>query len=131
MAVFYAGGKKPAEVCAAEAAIEMRRQLAALNHERFALGLFTVENGIGIATGEAVSGIAGREGARMVFAVLGEVTQRAETLESLTKSVSSKMLVCAETAGRLTELFSFGISLDTPGGQAFELCDRREGGSDG
>lgn len=132
MAVFYSGGEKPAEVCAAEAALEMRRQLAALNQERRELGLFTVENGIGIATGEAVSGIAGREGGRMIFAVLGEVTQRAETLESLTKSMSSKVLVCAETANRLVGLFNFGISLDAPGGQAFELIGWcRSGGKDG
>ncbi|GAB1351838.1 hypothetical protein MASR1M12_05690 [Erysipelotrichia bacterium] len=132
MAVFYSGGEKPAEVCAAEAALAMRQQLAALNQKRLALGLFTVENGIGIATGEAVSGIAGREGGRMVFAVLGEVTQRAETLEGLTKSTSSKILVCDETGNRLTALFDFGISLDTPGGPAFELCARRgSGGSNG
>jgi len=132
MAVFYSGGKKPAEVCAAEAAIEMRRQLAALNNERLNLGLFTVENGIGIATGEAVSGIVGHEGGRMVFAVLGEVTHRAEALESLTKSTSSKMLICDETGKRLVTLFDFGISLDTPAGQAFELCARRgSGGNDG
>lgn len=129
MAVFYSGREKPAEVCAAEAALEMRRQLAALNHERRELGLFMVENGIGIATGEAVSGIAGREGSRMVFAVLGAVTQRAETLESLTKSTSSKILVCDETGNRLKALFDFGISLDASGGPAFELCARR--GSEG
>ena len=129
MAVFYSGGEKPAEVCAAEAALEMRRQLTALNRERLELGLFQVENGIGIATGEAVSGIAGREGGRMIFAVLGEVTQRAEALESLTKSTSSKVLVCAETANRLSDIFAFGISLETPGGQAFELIGRSRSGS--
>ncbi len=132
MAVFYSGGEKPAEICAAEAALEMRRQLAALNQERLELGLFRVENGIGIATGEAVSGIAGREGGRMVFAVLGEVTKCAETLEGLTKSISSKILICDETCSRLTNLFDFGISLYTPVGRAFELCDRRgSGGGDG
>ncbi len=128
MAVFYAGGQKPAEVGAVEAALEMRRQLAELNQERRNLGLFTVENGIGIATGEAVSGIAGSEGGRMVFAVLGEVTQRAETLESLTKTVTSKVLVCGETAARLAALFDFGKSIDTPTGQVFELCGRRGSG---
>lgn len=128
MAVFYSGGEKPAEVCAAEAALEMRQQLAAMNQERLGLGLFTVENGIGIATGEAVSGIAGREGGRMVFAVLGEATQRAETLESLTKSTSSKVLVCGETASRLDDLFDFGISMDTPVGRAVELFARRRSG---
>ncbi len=128
MAVFYSGGEKPAEVCAAEAALEMRRQLAVLNHERLALGLFTVENGIGIATGEAVSGIAGHEGGRMVFAVLGEVTQRAETLESLTKSIFSKILVCGETVKPLAALFDFGKSIDTPGGPACELLARRGSG---
>lgn len=132
MAVFYSGGEKPAEVCAAEAALEMRRQLTALNLERLELGLFTIENGIGIATGEAVSGTAGREGGRMVFAVLGEVTQRAETLESLTKSISSKILVCDATCRCVAAFFDFGVSLDAPGGLAFELCGRRAaGGSDG
>ncbi len=132
MAVFYSGGEKSAEICAAEAALEMRRQLTALNRERLGRGLFAVENGIGIATGEAVSGIAGCEGGRMVFAVLGEVTQRAEALESLTKSTSSKVLVCGETGNRLVDLFELGIFLDTPGGKAFELYDRSgSGGSDG
>jgi len=122
MAVFYAGGEKPAEACAAEAALEMRLRLASLNCERLSRGLFTIENGIGIATGSAISGIAGREGGRMVFAVLGDVAKRAESLESLTKTVASKVLLCAETRACLDSGFSFGVRLVAPDGEAFELC---------
>ncbi|MDD3149108.1 MAG: adenylate/guanylate cyclase domain-containing protein, partial [Candidatus Riflebacteria bacterium] len=121
-AVFYAGGNKPSEVCAAEAALEMRRQLAALNRERLGRGLFTVENGIGIATGEAISGIAGREGGRMVFAVFGEVVQRAELLESLTRKTTTKILVCAETRTLLAGFYRFDAVIEAGDSLAAELC---------
>ncbi len=98
MAVFYSGGETPGEERAVLAALEMRRQLVILNRERTEKGLFTVENGVGIATGEAASGMAGSEGGRMVFAVLGQVAKLAERLESETRVVQSKVLICPETA---------------------------------
>lgn len=132
MAVFYSGGEKAAEVRAAAAALEMRRRLVALNHDRSERGLFTIENGVGIATGEASSGIVGREGGRMVFAVIGEVAHRAEILESLTRKVSSKVLVCAETRKLIDDHFLLGSSLESSAGLAFELCDPgTSGGNNG
>lgn len=124
MAVFYGRGEKAAEASAAAAAMAMRRQLAALNDHRAAQGLFTVENGIGIASGEAVSGMVGREGGRMVFAVLGEVAQCAERLESLTKTIESRILVCSETRQALGKGFQFGVTLGADGIQGFELLSR-------
>ncbi len=131
MAVFYAGGERAAEARAAAAAFAMRRELAALNLVRQKHGLFTVENGIGIATGEAVSGLVGSEGGRMVFAVLGEVTRMAERLESATRNVQSRIIVCPATKRALSEDFVIGKALETSEGQAFELVGQRvDGGAD-
>ena len=105
MAVFYRAGETSGEVQAALAALAMRQKLAFLNDERAGRGLFTIENGIGIASGEAASGLVGSERGRMVFTVLGKVTKLAEMLESQTKHVDSKVLICAETARALGEIF--------------------------
>lgn len=121
MAVFYSGDGVSAEERAAQAAISMRAQLASLNRTRVAQGLFTIENGIGIATGAAASGMVGNEGGRMVFAVIGEVVTLAERLESHTRNVSSKILVCAETAAKLGSGFVIKDASAEAGVRAFEL----------
>jgi class 3 adenylate cyclase len=121
MAVFYRAGETSGEVQAALAALAMRQKLALLNDERAGRGLFIIENGIGIASGEAASGLVGSESGRMVFTVLGKVTKLAELLESQTKHVDSRVLLCAETARALGERFVVQYSEKVTVCQAYEL----------
>ncbi|EKD84139.1 MAG: adenylate cyclase, partial [uncultured bacterium] len=59
VAVFYPVPDRSSEEMAVQAAIGMRSRLAELNRDRIARGLFPIDNGIGIATGTAFSGMAG------------------------------------------------------------------------
>ncbi|OGK09751.1 MAG: hypothetical protein A2W80_04375 [Candidatus Riflebacteria bacterium GWC2_50_8] len=101
VAVFYDDQAEKPEFRAVQAAVRMRVRLAELNRQRTAAGLFNIDNGIGIATGEAVSGIAGSSAGRQIFSVIGEVTGLAEKLESASRHVSSRILICPETAASL------------------------------
>lgn len=97
VAVFYQDQTVRAENRALSAAARMRARLHELNRRRAVAGLFVIDNGIGIASGEAVSGIAGSSDGRQVFSVIGEVTHLAEKLESASRHVASRILICPQT----------------------------------
>ncbi|PKL42317.1 MAG: hypothetical protein CVV41_14340 [Candidatus Riflebacteria bacterium HGW-Riflebacteria-1] len=103
VAVFYNDQTEKPEHRAVQAAVRMRARLAGLNRQRTAAGLFNFDNGIGIATGEAVSGIAGSSAGRQIFSVIGEVTGLAEKLESASRNVASRILICPKTAAGLAD----------------------------
>jgi len=93
IAAFYesnAGDNHAIRAC--HAAAEMRRRLAEFNTIRNRHGKFIIDTGIGLATGEAVLGFAGRSGRRREFFLIGDVIQRAEMLESMTKSGTSSRI---------------------------------------
>jgi len=99
LAIFQ--GNSPDQDCAAavNAAIEMRKALYRLNQRRKNLGFFTVENGIGIATGSAVTGVSGSQTGRKAFCVMGEIPHIAEDLESKSKmSGFNKIILCEKSA---------------------------------
>lgn len=77
---------------AVRAALEMRRQLEAINRERRQKKLRTIEMGIGITSGIVISGNIGSE-RRMDFTVIGDPVNLAARLEGLTKEVERKILV--------------------------------------
>jgi class 3 adenylate cyclase len=97
-AVFY---EQPGLACSAErachTALAMRRQLQELNQQRTEMGLFPLENGIGIVTGTAVSGSIGSETGRKDFTIIGRITERAAQLEAATVNAKSRILVCNST----------------------------------
>jgi len=124
MAVFYADTSLSSEEKACRAAFAMRLSLAELNRRRSEKGLFTIENGIGIATGAAASGMAGGATGRMVFAVIGEVTSLAEKLEAATRFVDSRIIVCADTSNRLAGIYSFVAADEFAGAKCFSVSER-------
>ncbi len=79
-------------VRAAHAALEMRRELRAVNQERARKGKITVEMGIGITSGTVVSGNIGSE-RRMDYTVIGDPVNLAARLEGLTKEVQRRILI--------------------------------------
>ncbi len=97
VAVFFPDNCPEAvEVSACRAALSMRKKLAELNRERKLKGLFTIENGIGIASGEVVSGSIGQSGQRKEYAVIGKPFARAAELESHCKLVGSAGVIVDE-----------------------------------
>ena len=93
-AVFYDEQDKDNMVKRAiRAAISMRKALKQFNKGREKLGLFTIENGIGIDTDIAITGTIGTANGRKDFSVYGEVVSRASNLEAKTKRTQSKILV--------------------------------------
>jgi class 3 adenylate cyclase len=81
----------------------MRRALAELNENRKSANLFAVENGIGISSGEALTGVAGSQMGRKVFSVFGQVVALAETLEAMTKKSANWRIVVDEATAMLAE----------------------------
>lgn len=89
----------PPEVRAAGTALEMRRELATLNREWAATGTFQIEIGIGIATGEMISGYIGSDDGRQSLTVIGDTVNLAARLESRSELAGlTGIAICAVTA---------------------------------
>ncbi len=107
-AVFYADDESEHHAFrAVKAAIEMRERIKMINLARSKAGKFEIENGIGISTGRAIIGVAGSERGRKVFTVLGEITKKADILESKTKLSNSKVVICEKTMNFVEGNFEF------------------------
>ncbi len=63
----------------------MRQRLKKFNEVRQKNNLFTIENGIGLATGSILTGFAGKSSRKREFVLIGNVIHSAEYLESCTK----------------------------------------------
>jgi class 3 adenylate cyclase len=103
IAVFSENDSCEAAFKAVKAGIAMRRALAELNENRKSANLFAVENGIGISSGEALTGVAGSQMGRKVFSVFGQVVALAETLEAMTKKSANWRIVVDEATAMLAE----------------------------
>jgi adenylate cyclase len=77
---------------AVRAALEMRKELNAINMERARKGQMTIEIGIGVTSGAVISGNIGSE-RRMDYTVIGDPVNLAARLEGLTKVVKRRILV--------------------------------------
>ncbi|MBU1108229.1 MAG: hypothetical protein KKB51_16270 [Candidatus Riflebacteria bacterium] len=112
-AVFYEkAGLDSAEKRACLAALSMRQKLLMFNQQRAEKKLFALENGIGIASGEAISGSIGSENGRKDFTIIGRITEQAAALESATVQTNSRILVCSATHCAVENEFSFNQHAD-------------------
>ncbi|MFZ5950892.1 MAG: adenylate/guanylate cyclase domain-containing protein [Candidatus Rifleibacteriota bacterium] len=108
IAVFYPDRCNDPCLSAVQAAIAMRAKLTIFNQKRLKAGLFTLENGVGIEFGPAVSGSIGVSGIKMDYSITGSILRKANDLEALSKfSVHSKIVVSAKVKEALAEKFEF------------------------
>lgn len=107
VAVFYPDKNENVAESACRAAIMMRENLGEFNRLRKDSGLFTIENGIGIATGEVICGSLGKAGSRLEYSVVGRPFRRANDLEQLSVKSETKIMVNEETRLRVGCAFSF------------------------
>lgn len=88
-----------AEIRACAAAVAMKQSLKNYNHNRRRSGKFEVNNGIGIASGEVITGRVGSETGKLDATVLGQKLKLAEALETKSKyALKSSILIDAQTA---------------------------------
>ncbi len=105
-AVFYAHENKNCAESAAKAGLEMRAALSAFNQQRQQLGLFTIDNGVGICTGSVICGRVGSEHGMLDATIIGSLVNRAAHLESLSKQgKSSKVFIDAATSSALPQTY--------------------------
>ena len=98
VAAFYEEKSQDYALQACKAAKEMRESLKLFNNDRISKGLFPIENGIGLATGEVMIGFAGQKARRREFLLIGDIIKSSEKLESMTKNgISSKIYIDKQT----------------------------------
>jgi class 3 adenylate cyclase len=85
---------------AVRAALDMRRNLEALNRERADQGKQPFRHGVGIHTGMVLAGITGSED-RLSYALIGDTVNLAARIEDLARDLGCDILVSEETVGRL------------------------------
>lgn len=93
------------------AALEMRKNLEALNRNRIREGKKPFKHGIGIHTGLVLAGNTGSED-RLSYALIGDTVNVASRISHLTKSVDSDILVSEETVRGLKN--SFEMKKESP-----------------
>ena len=118
MAVFgspVSRGQKAEASQAVRCALAMRTALAALNEDWSRRGIATLDNGVGLASGQVMVGQIGSP-RRMEFTVIGDTVNLAARLESVTRQVEAAVLFDAATAALLAD--DDGLAVTSLGPQA-------------
>lgn len=111
---------------AVQAGLGMQKSLLEFNAEREKAGLFTIRCGVGVATGEILMGILGREGGSRNFTVIGPTVNRSAQMEKASKYAQETfVVVCDESRKRLGAEYRFQpISSESVSLPAFEVIPR-------
>jgi hypothetical protein len=88
-------------------ALDMRQKLVKFNEELIAEGHVPIRIGIGVNTGEAVTGNIGSE-VRMEYTVIGDTVNATQRTEDLTKEFKTDILVSDSTVARMDGRFILG-----------------------
>ncbi|MBU1109121.1 MAG: adenylate/guanylate cyclase domain-containing protein [Candidatus Riflebacteria bacterium] len=103
-AVFYGGGEISVNA-AGQAALQMREALTVFNRERALNGHFTIDNGIGIAFGLVITGLVGSQSGKLDAAILGNVLNSAQQLETQSKfAKNTKILLDFEAYSKIRSI---------------------------
>jgi class 3 adenylate cyclase len=105
MAIFGVPARETHAAEAAKAALEIRRALGALNERRLGRGEPTVRFGVGLHTGVVVLGAIGLP-ERSDYTAIGDTTNTASRMESLTKEFGVDVVLSAATAAELRDGFA-------------------------
>jgi len=116
IAAFYPNENlEKTSIRAAKAAVHMKKNLLLFNQERQKKNMLTIENGIGLATGNIIMGFAGQKSRRREFILFGEVLEQAEEIEALTKTGKhTKIFVDKITANLISHSFNLVSLKENP-----------------
>lgn len=96
---------------AISAAFEMREKLAIFNERRKSEGLFTIDIGIGIHSGEVVAGNVGNAD-KLEYTVIGDTVNVASRIEALTKKFETGLLIGESVYNNLSTQSEFKLSFE-------------------
>lgn len=123
-AAFYPAPHLPEPaIRACRAALAMRQHLQLFNQLRAKENKFTIETGIGIASGEAVMGFAAGQARKREFVLIGEVMHRAEDLEAQTKHGKTSRIFIDSASAELSDMRVERIKAEDGNSEYLELCD--------
>ncbi|MFZ5952900.1 MAG: adenylate/guanylate cyclase domain-containing protein [Candidatus Rifleibacteriota bacterium] len=121
-AVFIDSTEMTGPLSACSAAVEMRRALSRFNGNRQQLNMFTINNGIGIATGQVISGLVGSSEGKLDATIFGQPLVMAQQLESLSKYAQiSQILVDHNTHCEIKEIFETEVFKSEKQQAVFEI----------
>jgi adenylate cyclase len=89
---------------AVKACLEMRLALSTLNESRINRGLVPIKIGMGLHSGEAISGQIGSS-ERMEFTVIGDAVNTASRIEGSTKSFGTDLLISTEVVSKIGDRY--------------------------
>jgi len=89
---------------AVKACLEMRLALNTLNESRINRGLVPIKIGMGLHSGEAISGQIGSS-ERMEFTVIGDAVNTASRIEGSTKSFGTDLLISTEVVSKIGDRY--------------------------
>src|SRR5690606_24927673 len=94
------------EAFAVKACLEMRAALEKLNELRLSRGQTEIKIGMGLNSGDAISGTIGSS-ERMEYTVIGDAVNTASRIESSTKAFGTDLLISGETLEKVKDRFVF------------------------